>query len=193
MQVPQLKVKIRTLAAEAHVIRSQEIDQFQLARDLQIRQKLIDGHYNQPQIDRFLRRIKSKKKRNKARQFWNNPSRPEDEKINRYRAIGLNLQEHRRGIVRREARHSLLAYAYLRGRSFARTENNSRWHELSDTNSNKLHPLNPDWSEVEAIAQRFSKYVAFGEGAPWDETKWAAWKAEAEAFMKAPHVVRISG
>jgi hypothetical protein len=53
------------------------------------------------------------------------------------------LQEHRKTIVRRTARHNLLAYAFLRGRSY-----------------NVVEPAGckevPDWDLIKGIAKRFS-------------------------------------
>jgi len=54
-----------------------------------------------------------------------------------------SLAEHRRGIVRREARHSLLAYSFLRGRPYRSTE-----PVVRDGNE-------PDWSRVLDMANRF--------------------------------------
>lgn len=72
-----------------------------------------------------------------------------------------SLNGHRRGVVRREARHSLLAYGFLRGRAYRAVEN--KCHE------------GPDWSKVEDIAVRFgftdgtiSMKALLKTPSPWD-------------------------
>ena len=52
------------------------------------------------------------------------------------------LGEHRRGTVRRTARHSLLAYACLRGAAYARVEHQDTRKDI-------------DWHLVKGMAKRF--------------------------------------
>lgn len=66
------------------------------------------------------------------------------------------LCEHRRGIVRDEARHSQLAYGYLRGRSYAQVANGCQ------------KPL--DFSKVKGMVDRFGA-VYDSQSESWDEFK----------------------
>jgi hypothetical protein len=50
------------------------------------------------------------------------------------------LCEHRRRVVRRAARHNLLAYSFLRGRRYEQLERS---------------PFGPDWTEVSKLVVRF--------------------------------------
>lgn len=74
----------------------------------------------------------------------------------------VSLQEHRRGVIRHEARHSHLAYGFLRGTPYAKIEAKC-WTK-------------PDWAKVEAMAKRFAKDM--------DERtlkqRFAEWKAGKE-------------
>lgn len=66
------------------------------------------------------------------------------------------LAVHRRWSVRFEARHSLLAYGYLRGISYVAMERTTR-----DDNA-------PDWNHVEQMVKRF--------GPPKHNTGFEQWK-----------------
>lgn len=70
-----------------------------------------------------------------------------------------SLQGHRRNDVRREARHSYLALAYLRGRAYREVEQTCH--------------RDPDW---EAVARMIKKY-----GPPRHNTGFDEWKQEASA------------
>lgn len=89
MSIKYLKVKIKSLAEEARIIRLEE-------------------HRAKSKKDTFL----------------------------------LNgLKQHRIGIVRYEARHSQLAYAYLRGRQYHQVES--------------ICTTDPDWSRVEKLIKKY--------------------------------------
>lgn len=60
-----------------------------------------------------------------------------------------SLSDHRRGIVRRAARHALLAYAFLRGIDYERVE--------------APHSRPPDWAEVRRLVDRFGVTQALYE------------------------------
>jgi len=80
------------------------------------------------------------------------------------RVCGLvrwGLQQHRKTVVRRAARESLLAYGFLRGASYARMERACR-----DA---------PDFGAVAAVAKRFGG----------DPVAMTAWVAEAKAYRKS--------
>lgn len=55
--------------------------------------------------------------------------------------IFFGLQAHRRGILRREARYALLAYGFLRGKSYKQIEKKA------------YEP--PNWTVIEQMAKRF--------------------------------------
>jgi len=71
-----------------------------------------------------------------------------------------SLNEHRKGIVRHEARHALLAYGLLRGRPYEAVE--KKCHEP------------PDWKKVSNDARRFGA----------SETDVAAWVALAKKHIQ---------
>ena len=72
----------------------------------------------------------------------------------------VSLHAHRRGPVRHEARHSLLAYGFLRGTAYHRMEQKC-WTK-------------PDWAKVEQMAKRFSKGVDEREL----KQRFEQWKSE---------------
>jgi len=57
----------------------------------------------------------------------------------------LELRMHRIGIVRTEARATLLAYAFLRGRLYKQLE--AKYHD----------GCKPDWAKVEAMVRKYGK------------------------------------
>jgi hypothetical protein len=74
-----------------------------------------------------------------------------------------SLAEHRRTVVRKEARHTLLAYGFLKGRRYRQIEKKA--HEA------------PDWSRVEKMLDKY--------GALWvvDESG-SSYLARKEKLMK---------
>ena len=76
------------------------------------------------------------------------------------------LHEHRTGIVRWAARHNLLAYAFLRGRSYA---------EVEAQGSEE-----PDWDEVKKVALRFEGDIAT------HEARWVEWVKAAKEYRALP-------
>lgn len=131
-----LKVKIKTLATEAQIIRREE--------------------------KRWEKRVYLGTK-------YNSKTDQEEPryKVVRNHPLRLGLQQHRKTVVRKEARLSQLAYAYLRGRDLLRTDeaaarsrkrvgngfgrdenfvhHNSHWAILSEA----------DWTKVHAMVERF--------------------------------------
>jgi len=67
------------------------------------------------------------------------------------------LHQHRTDDLRRCARHNLLAYGYLRGRSYREMEPNAR--------------REPEWDLVKRHAKAFCD--------EWDEAAWKAWLRDA--------------
>lgn len=76
-----------------------------------------------------------------------------------------SLHQHRVGVVRYEARHSLLAYGYLRGRSYRQIEASCK--------------RSPDWSSVERMIKKY--------GPPSHNTSFEDWRKpnEQEESMRS--------
>lgn len=114
-QIKMLKVKIKSLAAEARIIRLEE--------------KRSLGRRVGPGVF-------------KGRREW----------------LFLSLRHHRVKDVRGEQRHSLLAYAYLRGRSYASAEGTRprewwrepSWERVAEL-VRKFGPLNPSATKAETV------------------------------------------
>ena len=79
-------------------------------------------------------------------------------------ATWSSIQSHRRHEVRWEQRHSLLAYAFLRGKSYADVE--------------KFCWADPDLKKVEEMAKRFAP------GMEDFAQRWGAWEQDAKAHLK---------
>jgi hypothetical protein len=99
-----LKVKIKSLAAESRIIRSEEL---KLKRSYPARKEIVpdgstSGHH------RYINRTDAETRRMKAASFRM-----------------VMLRAHRVNDVRQEARAALLAYAFIRGRSYRAAELNS--------------------------------------------------------------------
>ena len=136
-----LKVKIKSLAAEASDIRNQERKininaraRKRMARDLQLG-RLVgepDGSnswvlYDEATISRLekkLARSRARLQNSKAMSaFW-------------------GLRNHRTNEVRKEARSSFIAYGFLRGRSYSSIEQTDK-------------PV--DWDRVEALVKKYGE------------------------------------
>jgi hypothetical protein len=89
----------------------------------------------------------------------------------RYDPIYGSLRDHRRFVVRPEARHALLAYAFLRGRPYAAVERNPR--EL------------PDFARVWKIVTRFSPEVLPKAEREAQVAAWDGWVTAAKATFAA--------
>lgn len=96
----------------------------------------------------------------KAKQHRNNAKTQEH--WNEHHRAFMDLKDHRKGIVRDVARINLLAYGFLRGRSYAQMENYTREA--------------PRFNKVYEIIKRF--------GSAEDLSRWDAWKEEAEGHLK---------
>jgi hypothetical protein len=82
----------------------------------------------------------------------------------------VNLHMHRKGVVRHEARHSQLAYAFLRNRPYAKTEDKANSH--------------PNWLKVSDIAKRFSN-----EDERHVMQRFAEWEDTGKEFIRGREVV----
>ena len=128
-----LKVKICTLASEAKIIHQQE--------QRLVRQKcgiFVSGKTELPftptisqESEDFYRKQRIQKKLWKAKV-----------KSVKTGPVWASLHNHRRNEVRKEARHSQLAYAFLRERPYFLLE--------------KTCYTQPDWVQVEKIIKRFA-------------------------------------
>lgn len=90
----------------------------------------------------------------------------------RHEAKQAELCRHRTYQVRHESRHSQLAYAFLRGRAYSKTEDKARSY--------------PNWDAVERIAQRFSGGIDKREIAQ----KFEQWKQEANLLIRGNELMK---
>lgn len=113
MSITYLKVKIKSLAAEARIIRHEE-SRVKTTRKYRkaARRSLVLGR---TQGSRDVRVPLTNSERERAVKMTTPPT-PEQLRLHG------SLQGHRTGDVRSEARSALIAYGFLRGRTFAQTE-----------------------------------------------------------------------
>lgn len=139
-----LKVKIKTLAAEASDIRNQERKininaraRKRMARDLQLGPRVYgtgrkrDHDRIEFQTEAQIARLEKKLARSRAR--LQNPKAT---------SAFWGLHNHRTNDVRKEARSSLIAYGFLRGLTY---------HQIEQSNK----PV--DWDRVEAIIKKYGE------------------------------------
>lgn len=157
MGVAELRIKVLSLAAEARLIRRDEVKHRARAR-LFDRYPTWDGSYLDVTSKQGL--------------LWmwlrDQPDGSGAEIAARqgasHRATFWSLRKHRVGVVRTEARTAHLALEFLRGRPYS---------DLEQPNTRK----DPDWSAVNQTAQRF--------GADDEEAAaFLAWRKEAEVYLK---------
>jgi hypothetical protein len=127
MSVVYLKIKIKSLAEEARIIRAEE------------RRHNI-GTRARKRIRRHL--AKTNNLTEAQRRALQRRSRPP---TGHQEAIFWGLRSHRVRDVRREARAALLAYAFLRGRSYLESEGNAG--------------TEPDWGRVVALVKKYGPVV----------------------------------
>lgn len=87
---------------------------------------------------------------------------------------GMNylLERHRKGVVRPEARDSLIAYGFLRGKKYHEIENNSLWFRKEAEKQvvmKALHVIRyPNWKNIASMISRYSdKKVTAEEVEAW--------------------------
>lgn len=122
-----LKVKIRALAEEARIIHRYERQSITRARYMTLRSRLVQLDLSEKQVERIRRRLlKTVHIRHDTtymepatvialEERHRTPKAYDAAWIQDAREQFSLLRNHRIGIVRREARASLLAYAFLRG------------------------------------------------------------------------------
>ena len=110
---------------------------------------------------RTIRRWEGRMKRAaRGRGTGEQPERPD------LKATFWSLREHRQSVVSNEARHSLLAFGFLRGKPYKRLE--------------QRRYCDPSWVAVQDIAKRF------GKGA-YDEKAFQTWReAAGECDVRYP-------
>ena len=123
MRKTELKIKIKSLAAEAAIIKAEE--------------------------EKLLRRSRKMKQ----------PLGP----------LFFNLRGHRKHVVGREARHSLLAYAILRAVAYGQVESYSE--------------AAPEWYDVKKLALRFGPLSALGVIDADFAARTDVWLEEAKAYF----------
>lgn len=158
MQV-HLKVKIKSLVAEAQFIRREEQKvstnyrhrkRLERALDLRSIPSGKDGSSREILTQAQLDRIQKKLDRARA-QFHNNRA-----------GMAFNsLRDHRKNEVRSHARSSFLAYGFIRGLEYKQIEN--------------LSYSEPDWMEVRRLIEKFSE-----EGSQTWAVRFEEFKQQAE-------------
>ncbi len=79
--------------------------------------------------------------------------RLEERRAKRDPDLLAGLVGHRRGIVRREARHTQIAYAFIRGRKYSDIEHKPK--------------TKPDWKRVKSMVEKYG---------PWGPEKWTGFE-----------------
>ncbi len=137
MSLSYLKIKIKSLAAEASIIRHEE------------RKVLKSGRWH---------------RRRDVEDQLNTASSEQESAYSTYRG----LHQHRTVEVRHEARAALIAYGYIRGKTFTSIEQTIK-HEA------------PQWHRVVELIQKYSPRLDDGHRISKEDTKrvLARWLAEA--------------
>lgn len=176
-----LKIKIKSLASEARIIRHHESKALTNARVARVRRRLQEAGLENAAVERIAKRAAKVL----GRRFVDFDAHvdkcsveyldtPALQKASRQGPHDLmetfmnqydSLRGHRVGVVRSEARHSLLAYACLRGRPYISVEASGR--------------VEPDWDRVATMA------VRFGQGEPgFSATACEEWVKQAKALWQ---------
>lgn len=90
-----------------------------------------------------------------------------EERRARRPALKRGLQDHRKGIVRTEARHTHLAYGFVRGLEYHQME--STTHEA------------PNWEKVRKMVERYGAYVVWES----DSETYDAYRKRQQAHKEA--------
>jgi hypothetical protein len=139
MSKTYLKIKIKSLAEEAKIIRQEERKEKMSYKDIKLRNllnekgavvdTLIDSKWSVAEVTNdtvVLERLvsipgsggKTRSVFKKINLNWT----PTQENFNRHVNTFWGLRNHRTGVVRQETRESLLAYAFIRGQSYRTAE-----------------------------------------------------------------------
>ena len=132
-----LKVKIKSLASEAQIIRREErraktSKHYRRAakRLLRLGNEHVKGSFTE--LTNFERELNTKK-----------AMTPEPENFTKF----WSLRDQRTGLLRGEARSAQLAYAFLRGKQYSEVEGN-----VTQTTYNRI-----DWDRIKFIVAKFGE------------------------------------
>lgn len=176
MSKTYLKIKIKSLAEEAKIIRQEERRQKQSYKDIKLRNlieekgaivdTLLDSNWaivevtnDTVTLERFVRvrgSTETKPVYKTIKLNW----KPTEEKRQRHVDTFWGLRDLRTGKVRSEARESLLAYAFIRGQSYRTVEatgdpiNTFRWDYVNKINT----PIfNFDLTNIARLATKYGE------------------------------------
>jgi hypothetical protein len=198
-----LKVKINNLTDEARDIRRYEIKADRTLQEMKIRKRLSEGNLSDAAVDRLARRAIKVNYRKSGFDFCSYPEvKPNDRTptpiwktsadvgeigkdapyhdwMKYQHQLKCELKDHRRTIVRNEARAALLAYAFLRGKRYIDTEQPDK-HESHPYTSMPARQL---WKRVLELAIGFAPKDIPDQAI---DTAFLEWKKEAmEYFNRA--------
>ena len=137
MKLLQLKIKIKTLQAEARIIRHEE-------------QKL-KSRSNEEKAYRRAARLYAKGKLRKEPVLKGKPQKEETARKKRW--LRMDIRGHRQGTVREEARVTHLAYGFMKGIPYKVME--QKCHEY------------PDWVSVRSMVSRFGGKMSENQLDAW--------------------------
>lgn len=158
-----LKIKIKSLAEEARIIKFHERIALRMCR------RLRSGFDS-----------RSPFKHNKKEKKPNLPAAKVDDQTIEWSAPHSlrwsQIRDHRLKVLRTESRASNLAYAFLRGKSYSFVEK---------VGAKKA----PDWSKIESIAYRFNEGFSPPLNRPFKDT-FNDWLIEAKAYFTENQIVK---
>jgi hypothetical protein len=163
LTVAFLKIKIKSLADEAKTIRHEEGKHkkwrwvpTKIVHHMGYATETVKGHWE----TRWLPLQNEAFNTNQATMSVND--------VAREIRLFQSLYRHRTVDVRQEARHALLAYGFIRGRSYAQLESN--------LHANTLRCL--EWSRVARIVRKFAPEKLSGTSKEDDTRELSAWWRE---------------
>lgn len=169
----QLKIKIKTVASEATYIRHEE--------------------RKQNHIRHFERQAQSfRHQKDKPRpepRVYPEPKENSQEIYDEAEFKFFNLQRYRTQQLRKEARLSHLAYAFLRGTPYSQAE--QKTHSIIDMFEDQITPSDVQFRErrifdkVKSMAKRFAADMNIKEQVFLQ--KWAEWVDDAKDHIKKQH------
>lgn len=128
-----LKIKIKSLAVEATMIRQEERRHNPGHRARVRARRLLDGKTRLSDAEMSNIDVK------RSRAFRILKRKPTEQAVNAF----WGLRHHRTGDVRSESRSAHVAYGFLRGLPYARIEGTAK--------------TAPDWSRVEALVRKYGE------------------------------------
>jgi len=167
--IEYLKIKCKSLAEEASIIRKEENKFKALKNEFVWRQKLQTAGLTPKQVARIERKLVRVCHINAAKMNKPLPKNWED-KVSHATKAFWGLRDHRRSDVRTEARSANIAYGFLRGHTYASIE--------------QLSFSQPDWERIQRLIVKYS-----GEDERIVLQRFAAWKDMALNGVKEDPVV----